>query len=241
MGAVVLVHGAMHGGWCWAPVADRLRAAGHRVLTPTLTGQGDGAHLLTPEVGLATHVEDVERAVWFEGVDRVTLVLHSYAGVLAGPLADRLGSRLATVVAAGAFLVAPGECLLDAEPPETAERYRSLVAGPGEGWRVPASDAFLDQWGVTDPDLRAFVAPRLTDFPARCLTDPADYDADALRSVRRVYVEHTAPPLPSLGASVARARSEGWEMLTVAAGHDLMLAAPGATADLLLDLVGGQR
>ena len=39
----VLVHGAWHGGWCWGKVAERLRAAGHRVFTPTLTGLGDRA------------------------------------------------------------------------------------------------------------------------------------------------------------------------------------------------------
>ena len=27
MTTYVLVHGAWHGGWCWARVADRLRAA----------------------------------------------------------------------------------------------------------------------------------------------------------------------------------------------------------------------
>jgi len=34
----VLVHGAWHGGWCWARVATRLREAGHEVHTPTLAG-----------------------------------------------------------------------------------------------------------------------------------------------------------------------------------------------------------
>jgi hypothetical protein len=43
----VLVHGAWHGGWCWTR-AERLRGAGHRVFTPTLTGLGDRAHLLSP-------------------------------------------------------------------------------------------------------------------------------------------------------------------------------------------------
>ena len=38
----VLVHGAWHGGWAWQPVAQRLRSAGHRVTTPTLTGLGGG-------------------------------------------------------------------------------------------------------------------------------------------------------------------------------------------------------
>jgi len=50
MKTYVLVHGAMHGGWCWRRVAARLRAAGHEVFTPTLTGMGERAHLLSPQV-----------------------------------------------------------------------------------------------------------------------------------------------------------------------------------------------
>ncbi|MCX6921764.1 MAG: hypothetical protein NT154_00870 [Verrucomicrobia bacterium] len=43
----VLVHGAWHGGWCWRRVADVLRARGHRVFAPSLTGVGDRAHLFS--------------------------------------------------------------------------------------------------------------------------------------------------------------------------------------------------
>lgn len=52
----VLVHGAMHGGWSWREVRERLCSGGHAVYTPTLTGQGDRRQTLTPEVGIATHV-----------------------------------------------------------------------------------------------------------------------------------------------------------------------------------------
>ncbi|MEA3123853.1 MAG: hypothetical protein QOD67_872, partial [Caballeronia sp.] len=34
----VLVHVAWHGGWCWKTVTQLLRAQGHRVFTPTLSG-----------------------------------------------------------------------------------------------------------------------------------------------------------------------------------------------------------
>ena len=44
----ILVHGAWHGGWAWVRVADRLKAHGHRVFSPTLTGLGERAHLLHP-------------------------------------------------------------------------------------------------------------------------------------------------------------------------------------------------
>ena len=46
MATYVLVHGGGHGGWCYQRVARLLRAEGHEVLTPTLTGLGDRAHLL---------------------------------------------------------------------------------------------------------------------------------------------------------------------------------------------------
>lgn len=52
---IVLVHGAWHGGWCWKRVAPRLRAAGHDVFTPTLTGVGERVHLAGLGVNLDTH------------------------------------------------------------------------------------------------------------------------------------------------------------------------------------------
>ena len=54
-----LVHGAWLGGWCWKKVTPWLRAAGHDVFAPTLTGLGERAHLLTPDVGLDTHVAKI--------------------------------------------------------------------------------------------------------------------------------------------------------------------------------------
>src|SRR4051812_44010913 len=53
---VILVHGAWHGGWCWDRVSHHLEAAGVRVLTPTLTGLGERAHLNQPVPSLDTHV-----------------------------------------------------------------------------------------------------------------------------------------------------------------------------------------
>ncbi len=56
MATYVLVHGAWHGGWCWNRVAPLLRAAGHEVFTPTLTGLGERSHLANPDIDLNTHI-----------------------------------------------------------------------------------------------------------------------------------------------------------------------------------------
>jgi hypothetical protein len=46
----VLVHGAWHGGWCWKKLTPLLRSAGHEVFAPTLTGMGERAHLINPQL-----------------------------------------------------------------------------------------------------------------------------------------------------------------------------------------------
>jgi hypothetical protein len=56
----------------------RLRAAGHRAFTPTLTGLGDHAHLTAPNVGLATFIEGVASTIDMEDLSDVVLVGHSF-------------------------------------------------------------------------------------------------------------------------------------------------------------------
>ncbi len=231
----VLVHGAMHGGWCWAEVAERLRGLGHRVFAPTLTGQGERRHSLTREVGPADHVGDLVELLWFEDLRHVHLVLHSYAGVLAGPVADAVGERLGAVVYLAGFVARTGESLLDVEPPDVAERYRHLVAAEGDGWLLRARESFLAQWSVPVA-LRPMVGARLTDFPCRCLRDPVRFDPTRLDALPKAYVRHTDPPLPGLQRSIDRAVVEGWPMRELRCGHDTMLAAPEETAAVLDEL-----
>src|SRR6266511_3487775 len=98
MAVFVLVHGGFHGGWCWRRVAPHLRAAGHEVYTPTLTGLGERAHLATPETGLDTHIRDVLGVLAFEDLRDVVLVGHSMAGMVVTGVAERAPDRLAHLV-----------------------------------------------------------------------------------------------------------------------------------------------
>lgn len=232
MSTFVLVPGAFHGGWAWMPVADELRRRGHRADPITLTGLGERKHLLSPEIGVDTHIADIINTLTYRDLDEVTLVLHSYSGVLAGPVLEQAAGRVTHVILAGAFLAYPGESNFSVEPPESVAAFRHL-ADEGGGWRIPVQRAFLDRWGVTDPDLASYVWPRLTDFPLRCSSEAVDYDSRALAAVRRTYIEHTTPPLPALDVSMGRARDGEWRMLHIAAGHDFMLEKPKETADLL--------
>jgi pimeloyl-ACP methyl ester carboxylesterase len=131
----------MHGGWCWRDVRRRLIGGGHEVFTPTLTGQGDRRACCSPEVGVDTHVTDVADLLWFEDLSDLHLVLHSYAGILAGPVANRASERLSAIILLGGFITHSGECLLDVEPDEVGARYRQQAAAGGDGWLLRADAA----------------------------------------------------------------------------------------------------
>src|SRR5262245_15838061 len=69
----VLIHPAWFGGWCWKKVTPLLRAQGHEVFTPTLTGLGERAHLARPEIGLQIHVRDITNLIEYEDLRNVIL------------------------------------------------------------------------------------------------------------------------------------------------------------------------
>lgn len=94
MSTYLLVHGAWHSGECWQRVVPLLASAGHRVLAPSLTGYGDKAHLLSPEVGLDTHVDDIVRLIVEEDLTEVVLVGHSYAGLVISSAANQVPDRI---------------------------------------------------------------------------------------------------------------------------------------------------
>ena len=90
----VLVHGTWGGGWYWRDVAERLRGNGHRVFTPTLTGLGERAHLVSRSTDLDTHIEDIAAVIACERLSDVALVGTSYAGLVISGVADRMPQQI---------------------------------------------------------------------------------------------------------------------------------------------------
>jgi pimeloyl-ACP methyl ester carboxylesterase len=100
MATFVLVHGGGHGGWCYRKVAPLLRAAGHEVHAPSLTGLGERAHLLGPDIDLNTHIQVVAALLHYEDLTDVILVGHSYGGMVITGAADRAGRSRSTTSSA---------------------------------------------------------------------------------------------------------------------------------------------
>jgi pimeloyl-ACP methyl ester carboxylesterase len=125
----VLITGAWHGGWAWRPVAQHLRDAGARVLTPTLPGLRDGDD--PTRYTLGDVVDAVVKLVESEDLHDVTLVGHSWGGYPITAAAPRLASRLRKLVYWSAFVPAPGRSLNDETPPSYQELFADLAAASG--------------------------------------------------------------------------------------------------------------
>src|SRR5262245_6593313 len=64
----VLIHGGWYGGWVWRDVVPELRALGHAVSAPTMTGVGERKHLISDIVGLTTNIDDIVNHIEMEGL-----------------------------------------------------------------------------------------------------------------------------------------------------------------------------
>src|SRR5919106_4708878 len=109
MATFVLVHGAYQGGWIWKPVATRLRAAGHTVVTPTLDGCAERHHLVRPGITVATHAQEVAQLLFYEDLKDVVLAGTSSGGMVLCKAAELAHDRIARVVFVDALALLPGE------------------------------------------------------------------------------------------------------------------------------------
>ena len=76
-------------------MTPHLRAAGHDVSSPTLTRSGERSHLLSREIDLDTHVDDIANVI---------LVGHSYSGMVITEIVNKIPDRIAHLVFIDAFV-----------------------------------------------------------------------------------------------------------------------------------------
>jgi pimeloyl-ACP methyl ester carboxylesterase len=238
MATYVLVHGGGHGGWCYGRVARILRAAGHDVYAPTMTGLAERSHLVGPGVDLDCHIRDIVAVLHFEDLRDVILVGHSYGGMVITGAADRAADRVGRLVFLDAANPVNGQSLVDVAGPiiEAVRPFGQVVDGV-ELVLLPAPDAGL-LYGVTDPDDLAWMAERLTGHPWRCFEQPLTLTNEpALRAIPRYHVVCTSTLATRDPVMMETARAEGrlWDIDT---GHDLMITEPAAVAGALLEIAG---
>jgi len=231
MATFVLVHGAWSGGWCYHKVAARLRAGGHTVFTPTLTGQGERAHLLAGMINLSLHIDDVLAVMHYENLDGVVLAGHSYGGMVITGVADRAPERIAALVYLDAFLPDDGHSLFDINIPANTQRFIGNAGAHG-GLAVPAPPAAFFNVNTEDaPRVDALATP----FPLGCFTEKLKLTGAYKTVARRIYVHGTVLPRESPFKPFydRAAAGRGWQAHALPCGHHVMLDEPDRVTRIL--------
>lgn len=236
----VLVHGAFHGAWCWTPIAKRLRARGHEVYAPALTGLGERRHLLSREITIETFVLDILNVLEFEDLEDVVLVGHSFGARPVCGVADRAPGRIRRLIFLDGALSPDGLSKLEAMSPEAREaRIRSALDFDG-GVSIPPPPP--GYFGIADPAIAAWVSRHLTPQPLGAESTGLRLNHPIGNGRRVTYVKCTNPPHPSVasGGDYAKTRKD-WRCLELDTGHNCIVTDPERVADLLLREAGADR
>lgn len=229
------MHGGRHGGWCWKWVAHNLRNRGHAVFAPTLTGLGERSHLLSPEITLETHAQDITSVIQWEDLEDVVLVGHSYGGMVISAVAQNAPDRIQHLVFLDAMLPRTGEALVDLIGVEATYAMANLVLQRGDGWFLPVNRSASD-YGIDDPALAAWVDARLTPQPYSTYTDVLG-SADIAWNIGATYIrcERSNSIRPEIYERARdRARHDShFSFLDLNAGHDAMITHPDLVAEHL--------
>ena len=213
----------------WQRVAHVLRATGHDVFTPSLTGIGERAHLASPAIDLSTHIADVLGTLACERLGEVVLVGHSYAGMVITGVADRVPEKVASLVYLDAFVPENGQSLFSVLPPD-----RRLVTVPGEDWLVaPITSA---GFGLKRPEVIALWERKSTPHPLATLTQPVQLTGGVGRIKQKMYILATDPPRFTQFYDKLK-NDPAWTVHTLPCSHFIQLEMPDELTAILLKAI----
>ncbi|HVX83755.1 MAG TPA: alpha/beta hydrolase [Phycisphaerae bacterium] len=211
MATYVIVHGAWGGSAGWTPTAERLRAAGHAVYTPTLTGLGQRKHLFSGAINLSTHVQDVAGVIESENLRDFVLVGHSYGGMVITGVADRIPDRIKQLIYVDACLPNDGESLNDVLPKNSFPKITDGYILPT--WLKPN----------TPP-------PHDVPMPAKCFSEKISLKNPAREKIPSTYILTVDPgkqPQDDLFyPCYQRAKSFGWPTMIMTGPHNVQWTEP---------------
>jgi pimeloyl-ACP methyl ester carboxylesterase len=223
MATIVLAHGAWSAAWAWKKMRPLFAAAGHEFHSPTYTGLGERAHLAHHEINLTTHINDVAAVIEFEDLKDVTLLGHSYGGMVATGVADRMRSRIRRVVYIDAFAPRDGQSLFDLVGPKAEANMRAGAEKDGNGWKLPINPMPAD----TSPEDQAWAMPRRRPQPIKTFEQKLRLESKEPPPPRAYIYARRSGPGDVFRQFSERAKTEpGWKHYEMDASHNPHITCP---------------
>jgi pimeloyl-ACP methyl ester carboxylesterase len=228
MTTFVLIHGAYQGGWIWKPTAERLRAGGHQVLTPTLDGCAERKDQVRTGITTETHAAEIAGLLFYQDLKDVVLVGTSTGGMAMASAAERARERVARVVFADALALLDGEALTEIVKRPTAVDTE-LTSGPSR------QDFENRLFADLEPSMRRWALERCTPHPIAVMRAPVKLERfwNQPWNASVIWCKRSAnPPVAHQRRTAERLKGRWHELDT---GHYPMLTEPDALARLIVD------
>lgn len=225
----VLVHGGMIGENCWKNVRKILEYKKHRVLTPTLTGLGERKHLSHPDVDLETHIQDVLNAIFYEELEEIVLVGHSYGGMVITGVADKLCGKIKKLIYLAAVVPKNGESMFDAVGSEISS-FLFKSAQQGDGWQVSAGTP--QSYGIHAPEDVKWFEKMTMPHPIKSFQQQLHIRSGSFQNIDKVYIKCSQDV--ALDFMANRAKDMKMSCYEIDSGHFPMLTSAEALVDLFV-------
>lgn len=225
MATFMLVHGGMHGGWCWEKVVPLLKQVGHEALAPDLPGSGrdDVAPQDVSVRMTGGFIADLARSQ----PERVVLVGHSLGGITISEAAEQAPEAMLGLVYLAAVLVPDGQPAMGNL--KGGERHSNSVSMSEDGSVLisnpaMAGDVFYN--GCSEADIQAAIA-RLKPQPTRPIREPLTLTPKRYGSVPRAYIECLQDNAHPLALQRAQRRAMPCDpVFSMNTGHSPFVQAP---------------
>jgi pimeloyl-ACP methyl ester carboxylesterase len=213
-----------------------MRAAGHQLITPTFTGLGEREHLATAAIDLEVHIQDLLGVIKYEQLSDLILLGHSYGGMVATGVVDRVPELIRRIVYLDAFVPTDGQALIELLPPAAAERMRAGAKSNG-GWRVPANPIPPDTAAADVQWIQSLRLPQ----PIKTFETPLRLRNGDTKLPRTYIYCKRATPDDTFRQFAARAQRQGWGYHEIDASHSPHVTAPESLTQLLHSIASGDQ
>ena len=217
---IVIVHGAWGGAWAFRKVDAELRDKGYNVYRPQLTGLGERVHLARPDIGLSTHIEDVVNMILFEDLHDITLVGHSYGGMVITGVAERVPDRIKRLI------------YVDAFAPNDGESASSIIGESAFIKSMIKGDYLVPPWVKPDQPV-----PHDEPQPLKTFTERIVLKNQLARKLPATYIltveKGKEAKDDDFYKQSMRAKERGWPVLQLTADHNPQWSATEAFVEML--------
>jgi pimeloyl-ACP methyl ester carboxylesterase len=237
----VLVHGAWHGGWCWAAVINQLERLGDRAYAVDLPGHGMNRADRT-KVTLDSYVNSVAEFIERADLKNVVLAGHSLGGITISGVAAKIPARIKRVVWVTAMVALDGQPSID---PATTPLAAAADSFPERSITIEmlGKEAIDGLTSDMAPALKDYVMVALGPQPLAPLLAPVPMAPYFATGIPASYIVCEDDLMPVAGAPNWHphfsSRLRNPTLKFVKSGHEIMFTHPVECARAMHELAIG--